>query len=90
MTNPVDVVRMVVAAQINADAAATPEQELRQRLEANYPGDVYDTAELQEKFDVISFAAPYVIVVRKDDDTKGSLEFTHRPRFYYNFVKGGK
>lgn len=80
-----DSVRMVMAAFINADAAATPEQELRQRLEANYPGDVYNTQEMTEKFEVVGFAAPFVVVKRLSDNKKGSLEFTHSPRFYYNF-----
>lgn len=80
-----DDVRMVMTALINADAAATPEQELKQRLEANYPGDVYDRDSLMEKFEVLGFAAPFVAVKRLSDGKKGSLEFIHSPRFYYNF-----
>jgi hypothetical protein len=30
--------------------------------------------------------APFVIVTRKSDGAKGSLEFTHNPRFYFNFA----
>ena len=30
--------------------------------------------------------APFVIVQRKSDREKGSLEFQHCPRFYFNFV----
>jgi hypothetical protein len=32
------------------------------------------------------FMAPFVIVTRKSDGAKGSLEFTHNPRFYFNFA----
>lgn len=46
----------------------------------------WDTTELQQDFEVIGFAAPYVVVRRKSDGQKGSLEFRHRPRVYFNFV----
>jgi hypothetical protein len=45
----------------------------------------WDTAELQRDFTVVGFAAPYVVVVRKSDNVKGVLEFTHSPRVYFNF-----
>ncbi|MGO8927701.1 MAG: hypothetical protein ACLQU3_12520 [Limisphaerales bacterium] len=57
----------------------------RQRLEAQY-GQVWDTAQLSEEFEVLGFMAPYVVVRRKSDGRKGSLEFQHLPRFYFNFV----
>ncbi len=44
------------------------------------------TEQMQEKYEVIAFAAPLVIVRRKSDNVKGSLQFDHRPRFYYDFV----
>ena len=45
----------------------------------------WNTAQLQEDFEVISFFAPYVLVRRKSDGVKGTLEFSHSPRFYFNF-----
>ena len=36
--------------------------------------------------EVIGFMAPLVVVRRKADGVKGSLEFQHQPRFYFNFV----
>ena len=57
----------------------------RQRLETSY-GQVWDTAQLSEQFEVLGFMAPYVVVRRKSDGRKGSLEFQHSPRFYFNFV----
>jgi len=47
--------------------------------------DSYTTAELGEYFIVHGFSAPFVIVTRKSDNRKGSLEFTHNPRIYFNF-----
>jgi hypothetical protein len=47
--------------------------------------NVFNTAEATEKFSFLSFAAPLVAVERKIDGVKGVLEFTHSPRFYFNF-----
>lgn len=46
---------------------------------------VWSTDELREEFDVEGFAAPFVVVRRRADGVRGSLEFTHRPRWYFNF-----
>jgi hypothetical protein len=56
----------------------------REALEARY-GQVWDTAELTTDFEVIGFAAPLVVVLRKSDGKKGSLEFQPHPRLYFNF-----
>ena len=56
----------------------------REALEAQH-GQVWDTQELGRDFNVIGFMAPYVVVRRKSDGKKGSLEFQHDPRFYFNF-----
>ncbi|MEN6496500.1 MAG: hypothetical protein ABFD16_19615, partial [Thermoguttaceae bacterium] len=56
----------------------------REALEAEY-GQVWTTQELGRDFDVLGFAAPLVVVRRKADGVRGSLEFQHNPRFYFNF-----
>ena len=43
----------------------------------------WDTEALQRDFEVQAFAAPYVIVRRKADGARGTLMFTHRPRWYF-------
>ena len=48
--------------------------------------ETWDTQELGRDFNVIGFMAPFVVVVRKADGVKGSLEFTHSPRRYFNFT----
>jgi len=58
----------------------TPREEFEQAY-----GKVWDTDQLQSDFKVSSFMAPFVFVTRKSDGKKGSLKFSHRPRFYYNF-----
>ena len=57
----------------------------RKRLETEY-GQVWDTGQLAEVFEVLGFMAPYIVIRRKSDGRKGSLEFQHMPRFYFNFV----
>jgi hypothetical protein len=49
----------------------------------------WDTDQLREEFTVIGFMAPFVAVQRKSDGMRGSLEFTHHPRFYFNFTPYG-
>lgn len=44
------------------------------------------TAEVQEKYIVHSFSAPFVVVTRKSDGVSGTLEFGHSPRVYFNFI----
>jgi hypothetical protein len=64
-------------AELNEDAAS------REALEKSY-GDVWSTGELGTRFTVIGFLAPYVIVKDRLTGKKGSLEFQHSPRFYFN------
>ena len=65
-------------AEINADPGS------REAIEAQH-GQVWDTRQLSTDFDVLGFMAPLVVVRRKSDGRKGSLEFQHDPRFYFNF-----
>src|SRR5713226_258072 len=53
--------------------------QVRESLERAY-GQVWDTDELARDFAVAGFAAPFVVVVRKVDRVKGSLQFQHSPR----------
>ena len=63
-----------------------PEEITREELENKY-GQVWDTAELTKEFSVEGFLAPFVVVVRKSDGVRGSMEFIHCPRFYFGFKK---
>ncbi len=57
----------------------------RENLELKY-GKVWDTAQLSRDFEVLDFQTPYVIVKRRSDGARGSLEFQHMPRFYFNWM----
>jgi hypothetical protein len=48
-------------------------------------GDTWDTTELQQAYDVVGFGGGICVVVRKSDGQRGSLDFTHMPRFYHSF-----
>jgi hypothetical protein len=48
-------------------------------------GQTWNTAELTTDFEVIGFAAPFVVARRRADGAKGSLEFTHSPRVYFGW-----
>ena len=78
MSDPTETIRRQRLAEINAEPGS------REALEAEH-GQVWDTDQVRELFEVLGFLAPYVVVRRRSDGTKGSLEFQHDPRLYFNF-----
>jgi len=56
-------------------------------MEARW-GQVWNTTELQEDFSIKGFLAPFVIVERKSDGVRGTMTFSHSPRWYYDFKEG--
>jgi hypothetical protein len=78
MFDPTASIRMGLQAEINAEPGS------REALEAEH-GQVWDTNQLGDDFDVLAFAAPLVVVRRKSDGQKGSLFFQHSPRLYFAF-----
>ena len=78
MSDVTEPIRRQRLAEINAEPGS------REALEAQY-GQVWSTQELGQNFEVLGFRAPLVVVRRKADGQKGSLEFQHNPRFYFNW-----
>ena len=78
MSDPTESVRREMLAEINAEPGS------RAALEAKH-GQVWDTDQVRNEFEVIGFMAPLVGVRRKSDGVKGSLMFQHHPRFYFGF-----
>jgi endo-1,4-beta-D-glucanase Y len=76
--DPTEDIRREQVNQINTDPGS------KEALEAKY-GKVWDTSEMQQEFEAISFLAPYIVVRRKSDGVKGTLTFQHNPRYYFNF-----
>jgi hypothetical protein len=83
MNDPTEAARRERLAEINAEPGS------REALEAQH-GQVWDGEQLRQDFDVIGFLAPLVVVRRKADGVKGSLEFQHMPRYYFGFVPDGR
>jgi hypothetical protein len=78
MSDTTEAARRERLVEINAEAGS------REALERQY-GRVWDTQQLAEEFEVKGFLAPLVVVRRRADGVVGSLEFQHRPRFFFNF-----
>ncbi|MHB8971258.1 MAG: hypothetical protein ACYC4N_12495 [Pirellulaceae bacterium] len=78
MNDPTEAIRRQRLAEINAEPGS------REALVGQH-GQVWDTQELGRDFQVLGFAAPLVVVRRKSDGVRGSLEFQHQPRFYFSF-----
>jgi hypothetical protein len=78
MTDETEDIRKLMIAQINATPGS------REYLEHKH-GQVWDTSQLSEDFQVLGFMAPVVVVRRKSDGVKGSLYFQHSPRFFFGF-----
>jgi hypothetical protein len=76
--DPTEPIRRERLAEINAEPGS------REALEIQY-GQVWDTSELGRDFQVLGFMAPLVVVRRRSDGVRGSLEFQHHPRFYFNW-----
>ena len=78
MSDPTETIRRERLAEINIVPGS------REDLEAKF-GQVWDTGELSEEFQAIGFLAPLIVVRRRSDGAKGSLEFQHHPRLYFNW-----
>jgi hypothetical protein len=78
VNDPTEPVRRELIAAINHAPGS------REALEAKH-GQVWDTSQLSDDFEVIGFDAPLVVVRRKADGVKGSLYFQHNERFYFGF-----
>jgi len=73
-----ETIRREMVAEINSEPGS------RVDLESKH-GKVWDTTQLSQDFEVVGFAAPLVIVRRREDRVRGSLMFQHNPRFYFGF-----
>jgi hypothetical protein len=78
MFDETETIRRQMVAEINAAPGSRPD------LEAKH-GQVWDTEQLQEDFQVVGFMAPVVVVRRRSDGIRGSMLFQHSPRLYHSF-----
>jgi hypothetical protein len=78
MNDETEPIRRELVAEVNAQPNS------REVLEKKH-GQIWDTQQLAKDFEVIGFMAPFVVVKRRSDGRKGSLMFSHSPRFYFAF-----
>jgi len=78
MNDPTEEKRRELVTVVNSESAD------RSTLEGRH-GQVWDASQLAEDFEVVGFAAPFVVVRRKADSKVGSLLFQHHPRLYFGF-----
>jgi hypothetical protein len=82
----------LTAMEVIREGSTDPTEDARRALIAagdpEIPPDAMTTEAMCALYDVIGFAAPFVVVTRKSDGVKGSLRFTHWPRRYFGFVAG--
>lgn len=83
MSNTTETIRRERLAEINIVPGS------REDLEAKF-GQIWDTGELSEEFQAIGFIAPLIVVRRRSDGAKGSLEFQNNPRLYFNWQPHNK
>jgi hypothetical protein len=50
-------------------------------------GEVLTTDEATAKYTFEGFGGGLVVVTRKSDGVRGSLNFTHIPRYYFDFME---
>lgn len=58
--------------------------EMREGLEHTY-GTVWTTDEVMRDFEITGFLAPRCAAIHRETGIKGTLAFTHSPRFYFDF-----
>jgi hypothetical protein len=80
MNDPTETIRREMVDEINSVPGS------REALEQEH-GQVWDTDQLRNDFEVTGFMAPFVAVKRKSDGKKGSLMFQHSPRFYFGWTE---
>lgn len=78
MADTTESIRKQMVADLNS------EDNTRAELEAKH-GKTWTTAEMQAEFEALGFMAPFIVVRKRDTGERGSLMFTHSPRFYFSF-----
>jgi hypothetical protein len=85
MFDPTENARRQLVHVINASLSPDEQQRYHQLCVDYGEDNVWDTDGVQREFEIIGFMAPFCVARRKADNVKGSLEFCHSPRFYFNF-----
>jgi len=76
MIDETENIRRQMVQEINGEAND------RIRLTKKY-GEVFDTSEVQKRFSIEGFMAPFCVGIEKSTGKKCTLMFQHEPRFYW-------
>ena len=77
MSDPTENARRELVREVNQDAE-------RAKLQEKY-GEVLTTNEMQVRYTVEGFLSPFVVCRRKSDGKRGTLMFSHDPRYYFGW-----
>lgn len=77
MADPTETARRALVQEVNQDTE-------RAKLEEKY-GEVMTTSQMQELYSVEGFFSPFVVCRRKSDGKRGTLMFSHAPRYYFSW-----
>jgi hypothetical protein len=86
MADETEGVRRFLVHRINASLSPDEQQRYHELCLEYGEDNVFDPSGLQENFEMLEFLSPYVLVIRKSDNQKGTLMFSHSPRFYFGFT----
>ena len=82
---PLDVTRETLVHVFKDQFAHLDVGELRALLETTYNGQVWNSEELLQYFEVSHFEPPYVHVIHKTNGFRGTVLFNDEPRLYFWF-----
>lgn len=78
-------VRRVLTAAINSSYSEEEQERYNQLVEDFGANNVWDTDQVSKAFVIEGFMAPFVVARKRDTGERGSLQFCHHPRFYFNW-----
>lgn len=85
MNDPTETIRRQLVHEINSRLSPDERQRYHQLCVEYGEDNVWDTDSVTAFFVIEGFMAPFVVARRRSDDVRGSLQFCHSPRFYFNF-----
>lgn len=54
--------------------------------EFEVPAGAITTEQFREQYEAVGFMAPFVMVKVRATGAKGTMQFTHSPRYYFDYV----
>ena len=80
MSDPTENIRRDLVAELNSHETTKAELERKH-------GRIWTTEQMRDEFEPLGFMAPFILVRRRCTGERGSLLFTHSPRFYFSWQR---